>query len=192
VRVTGSACGLGIEGSGWVAAPDLVVTNAHVVAGEDNTVVQVRGGGRDLDATPVAFDPHDDVAVLRVGDLRAPVLPLARDPGAGTSAAILGYPRNGPFDARPARLGDTRVSSSQDAYGRGPVQRSITSFRGLVRSGNSGGPLVDGRGRVVATVFASTVGGTRRGGLGVPNAVVRRDLAAAHDRRPSDTGPCAG
>jgi hypothetical protein len=191
VRVTGTACGLGIEGSGWVAARDLVVTNAHVVAGEDDTVVQVSGGGDGLDATPVAFDAHDDIAVLRVGGLRAPVLPLAAAPGAGTSAAILGYPENGPFDARPARLGDTRVSSSQDAYGRGPIQRSITAFRGLVRSGNSGGPLVDGRGRVVATVFASTVGGTRQGGLGVPNAVIRRELVAARDRRPVDTGPCA-
>ena len=77
---------------------------------------------------------------------------------------------------------------SSDAYGRGPVRRSITSLRGAVRSGNSGGPMVDGRGRVVTTIFAATTSGPR-GGYGVPNAVVR---AALEDSRGTvSTGPCA-
>src|SRR5207244_11249990 len=87
VRVVGTACGLGIEGSGWVAGTDLVVTNAHVVAGEDDTTVQLRGGGPRLDVKAVAFDPHNDVAILRVAGLSAPALGIASDPASGTSAA---------------------------------------------------------------------------------------------------------
>ena len=89
---------------------------------------------------------------------------------------------------RAGRLGETRGVVSQDAYGSGPGQRSITSMRGTIRSGNSGGPVVDGAGRVVATVFAATTSGAR-GGYGVPNAITRRALAGA--REPVDTGPCA-
>jgi hypothetical protein len=121
-----------------------------------------------------------------------PALSLASRPASGVSAAILGYPENGPFDARAARLGDTHEILTQDAYGRGPVRRSITPFRGLVRSGNSGGPVVDGSGHVAATVFAATVGSGRHSGLGVPVGVVRRELAAARGSGAVSTGPCSG
>ena len=188
VKVLGTACGLGVEGSGWVAGDGLVVTNAHVVAGQDDTRVLVRGREPGLDATAVAFDPKNDLAVLRVSGLGADVLPMARSPRSGTSAAVLGFPHNGPYDVRAARLGETRTTVTQDAYGRGPVQRLIVSLRGVVRSGNSGGPMVDGRGRVVATIFAATTSGPR-GGYGVPNSIVRRVLAGA--REAVSTGPCA-
>jgi S1-C subfamily serine protease len=191
VKVQGTACGLGVEGSGWVAGGDLVVTNAHVVAGQDDTTVQVRGAGPRLDAAAVAFDPGNDIAVLRVDGLGAPALRLAGDPPAGTPAAILGFPRNGPFVVRPGRLGQTRTVVSQDAYGRGPVQRPMTSFRGRVEPGNSGGPMVDGDGRVVTTVFAAATGGGFRGGYGVPNGVVRRLLGGvAPPGTAVATGPC--
>ena len=189
VKILGTACGLGVEGSGWVAGPGLVVTNAHVVAGHEDTRVLPEGRGSGLDARAVAFDPRNDLAVLRVEGLSAPSLPLASSPRSGTSAAILGFPLNGPYDVRPGRLGQTRTAVTQDAYGRGPVQRRLTSLRGVVRSGNSGGPMVDGRGRVVTTIFAATRTGTR-GGFGVPNAVVRRALAGAGGT--VSTGPCAG
>jgi S1-C subfamily serine protease len=189
VRIRGTACGLGVEGSGWVAAPGIVVTNAHVVSGQDDTVVQVGGRGPSLVATAVAFDARNDVAVLRVSGLSAPALPLASSAQSGALGAILGYPQNGPYDVRAARLGGTQSVLSQDAYGRGPVRRSMTSLRGLVRPGNSGGPVVDGDGRVVTTVFAATRGRRPRGGYGVPNAIVRDTLARAS--RPVDTGPCA-
>jgi S1-C subfamily serine protease len=188
VRVTGTACGLGVEGSGWVAGDGVVVTNAHVVAGQDDTVVQVRGDGPELDADAISFDPRNDVAVLRVDGLDAPALPVAGDPEPGTSGAILGFPENGPYDVRAARVGATATIRSQDAYGRGPISRSMTLIRGLIRSGNSGGPVVDGQGRVLTTVFAATVGGRVKGGYGVPNAVVRGDLARSRDE--VDTGPC--
>jgi len=192
VRILGNACGLGVEGSGWVAGAGLVVTNAHVVAGEHDTVVQAPGdpaGSRA--ATLVRLDVRDDVAVLRVGGLRAPALSLARDPASGTAGAILGYPHNGPFDVEPARIGATRTVLSQDAYGRGPVRRDVTPLRGLVRSGNSGGPVVDAHGRVLTTVFAATTSGPR-GGYGVSNAVVADALAAARGSGPVSSGACAG
>jgi len=98
VRVLGTACGLGVEGSGWVAAHGLVVTNAHVVAGESDTTVEVGGGPPNLATELVDFDPHDDIAVLRVPSLSEPPLTLAASPASGTSAAILGYPLDGPFN----------------------------------------------------------------------------------------------
>jgi S1-C subfamily serine protease len=193
VRVTGTACGLGIEGSGWVAEGNLVVTNAHVVAGENDTGVQVGGDGARLPARAVVFDPRNDIAILQVGGLGADALPLADDdPPAGRLGAILGFPKNGPYDVRSARLGATRTVVSQDAYGQSDVARSIVAFRGLVRSGNSGGPVVDTRGRVIATVFATARGGKRRTGYGVPNAVVSRLLKRARNAQGAvGTGPCA-
>jgi S1-C subfamily serine protease len=107
-----------------------------------------------------------------------------------TSPSCLGFPRNGPYDVRAGRLGSGREVITQDAYGRGPVRRSIVTLRGTVRPGNSGGPMVDARGHVVATVFAATRGGTP-GGYGVPNSVVARDLDRVADSSVS-TGPCAG
>ena len=190
VKVLGTACGLGVEGSGWVAGDDLVVTNAHVVAGERDTRVLLGGREPGRDAQALHFDPRNDLAVLRVDGLGAPPLRLAQDPREGTSAAILGFPLNGPFDVRPGRLGVTRRVRSADAYGRGPVVRSMTALRGLVRSGNSGGPMVDGDGRVVTTIFAATTGAVQAGGYGVPNAIVSRALSDLGG--PVSTGSCAG
>ncbi len=186
VKVLGTACGLGVEGSGWMAAPGLVVTNAHVVAGESDTTVTSRAGDR-ISATPVHYEPANDLAVLRV-DLGLPVLPLARNPASGTSAAVLGYPENGGFAIAPARFGSTQNVISDDSYGRGPVTREMSSLRGTIRSGNSGGPVVDGQGRVLTTVFAATTSG-EPGGYGVPNDLVREALR--NSSTTVDTGPCA-
>lgn len=191
VRVLGTACGLGVQGSGWVAANGIVVTNAHVVAGETDTTVQLEGQGPRLAARAILFDPHDDVAVLRVSGLSGtPPLHMNASASSGTSGAILGFPHDGPYDVEPARLGPSTNVLTQDAYGRGPVRRLITSFRGLVRAGNSGGPVVDGDGRVLATVFAASVGARHHTGFGVPDSVVRAALARAHG--PVGTGACAG
>ena len=185
VRVLGTACGLGVEGSGWVARPETVVTAAHVVAGEtDTTVVPLSGGV--LRAEPIAFDPRNDVAVLRVPGLGAKALRLV-DPRPGTSVAIVGYPENGPLDAVPGRIGSTLRVLSQDAYGRGPIQRTVTSLSGNIRHGDSGGPAVNASGAVETTVFAARVNGS--GGYGVPAALVRR--AFAHAGGPASTGPCS-
>jgi uncharacterized membrane protein required for colicin V production len=180
VRILGTACNLGIEGSGWVAGDGLVVTNAHVVAGERYTSVQLDGAGRQLPASVVLFDPHNDIAILRVSGLSARALALASGPIQGESAAILGFPLNGRFKARAARLGATQTTATTNAYGN-PAVRLISSLRGLVQSGNSGGPMVDSAGKVIGTVFAEITNAPANepSGLAVPNSVVRGELLTA-------------
>jgi S1-C subfamily serine protease len=173
VRVTGIACGLGVEGSGWVAATHKVVTAAHVVAGASD----IRVDGRPAQALVV--NRHQDIAVLRVPGLRVRALPVAQ-PVDGEPVAILGYPENGPFDARPGRIGRT-----DEMFLNGSLAE-ITALRGLVRHGNSGGPAVDGAGRVEATIFAARIG--TRDGYGIPAGPVRAALAKA--KRPVSTGSC--
>ena len=185
VRILGTACGLGVEGSGWVAGREVVVTAAHVVAGEKDTNVLPLSGGA-LRARAIAFDARNDLAVLRAPGLSERALPLA-NPSPGATVAILGYPENGPLDAVPGRIGTTATVLSEDAYGRGPILRTVTSFSGLVRHGDSGGPAVDSTGAVQATVFAARTDG--RGGFGVPSSLVRRAIASA--KGPVSTGPCA-
>jgi S1-C subfamily serine protease len=187
VRVLGTACGLGVEGSGWVGAAGEVVTNAHVVAGTDDTTVTTVDGA-ELGATPVHFDPANDLALLSI-EADIPALPIAAEPRRGTAGAVLGFPENGPFALSPARLGETRTVLSEDAYGRGPFERRIAFLRGPVRSGNSGGPIIDAAGRVLATVFAATTSGAQ-GGYAIPNDVVEAALGKAST--PVDTGPCTG
>ena len=189
VRVLGTACGLGVQGSGWIAGDGVVVTNAHVVAGQDDTTVQLEGAGPEHDADVILFDVTNDVAVLRSSGVSgAPALGMNPGADSGTSAAILGFPENGSYDVRPGRLGDTVTATTQDAYGRGPIRRQVTTLRGLVRHGNSGGPMVDGGGRVVTTIFASSESGGANEGFGVPDGIVSDALGKANG--PVDTGPC--
>ncbi len=191
VRVLGTACGLAIEGSGWVAREGEVVTNAHVVAGEQDTTVEVGGNPPQLNAEVIAFNPTVDLAVLRVPGLAGlPALRLVAEPASGRAGAILGYPEDGPLNVQPGRIGQTQSIVTDNAYGQGPVSRLLTPLRGLVRPGNSGGPLVDTHGGVLTTVFAGTVGGGPAGGYGVANSTVASVLAEASPRAVS-TGPCA-
>ncbi len=190
VRVSGVACGYGVEGSGWVAAPDLVVTNAHVVAGEPTTQVQPEGFGIPLPARVMVFDEKNDIAVLRVYDLRLAPLRFAES-RESEPVAILGFPENGPFDIRAGRVGETQRVISNDAYNRGPVERTVTSFRGFVRPGNSGGPAINGEGAVVSTVFASRAD-SDNSGYGIPSSLVRELVDLAQERQePVSTKECA-
>ena len=186
VKIVGTACGLGLEGSGWSVGHGLVVTNAHVVAGEDDTSVVAPGPGVEVSAAVVAYDPHDDLAILRIDGLHLPRLRMG-PARTGASAAVLGYPENGPFTATAARVGQAGAVSTQDSYGRGPITRDVLPFRGTVRSGNSGGPLIGADGRVAGTVFAANEA-RQAGGLAVPDAEVRRLLGGR--LVPVDTGPC--
>jgi S1-C subfamily serine protease len=185
VRVLGTACGVGVEGTGWTARSNLVVTAAHVVAGQSDTVVELQSGQR-LPAQAVAFDTRNDVAVLHVSGLGLRPLPLA-PARSGAAAVVLGFPENGPFTATPARIGRTSTVLAENAYGRGPVTRAITSLGGRVRHGDSGAPAVDARGAVQSTVFAARL--RTVGGYGVPDTVVRAALNSA--RGPVSTGDCA-
>ena len=175
VRVRGNACGLGVEGSGWIVRPGLVATNAHVVAGIDRPVID-QGGKRSYSARVVSFDARNDVAILRVSGL--PGKPLGQaGPERGEPAALLGFPENGPYRVTPVRMGRAAKVGTRDAYGRIQLGRTIVALRGDVESGNSGGPIVDLQGRVVAMIFAQ-----RRGsddGYAVPNAEVENAVANA-------------
>jgi S1-C subfamily serine protease len=190
LRVTGTACGYGVEGSAWVADRNLVVTNAHVVAGETATWVQIGGSGQQLPAEVVAFDEKNDIAVMRVEGLGLAPLPIAAAQP-GEASAVIGFPQNGPLDIEPARTGTTERVVSTDAYDNGPVERIVTSFRVYVRPGNSGGPAVDADGRVISTIFASRTD-SNNSGYGVPSRIVQRHLRAAASRQaPVSTGGCA-
>jgi S1-C subfamily serine protease len=169
--------------------PDVVVTNAHVVAGETDTTVTPFGSSSALDAAAVHYDPSNDLAILRVSGLGGSELPLAPEVRSGAPGAVLGYPENGPFTISPARVGMTGPVVTEDSYGRGPITRQLTALRGEVRSGNSGGPLVDTDGRVLGTVFASTTQG-KPGGYAVPNEVVEQALVDTTGD--VSTGACTG
>jgi S1-C subfamily serine protease len=186
VKIIGTACGIGVEGSGWFARATLVVTAAHVVAGENDTTVDIPGSGT-YHAVAVWFDPHNDVAVLRVLGTTATPLRYA-NPTPGTPVAILGYPANGALTVTPGRIGSTSTVLTRDAYGHGPVERTITAVAGRVRHGNSGGPAVDAAGVVRTTVFAARLGAPT--GYGIPTSIVVRALGSA--QRPVSTGSCAG
>ncbi len=188
VRITGIACGIGIEGSGWFATPHLVVTAAHVVAGERDTAVQIPGSSGLYGADVLTFDSRNDVAVLRVRGA-SPAAPLRIvEPHPDTAVAILGYPENGPLTAIPGRIGRTAIILTRDAYGHGPVPRTITAVSGRVLHGNSGGPAVDASGAVQSTIFAKRADAPS--GFGVPASLVRRALDRVKSS-PVSTGDCA-
>jgi len=187
VKILGTACGVEVEGSGWFAGRDLVVTAAHVVAGEQDTIVQIPSEPFPRPADVVLLDVHNDVAVLRVRGANETPLQLA-DPRPGAEVAIVGYPLGGGLSATPGRIGHTSTVLTQDALGHGPVGRAITAVGGRVEHGDSGGPAIDSVGAVEATIFAARVGS--ESGYGVPTSIVRGDLSRAGSRR-VDTGACA-
>ncbi len=156
VKILGAApsCSRRIEGSGFVYAPQHVMTNAHVVAGTRSVSVDQNGDLRA--ARVVEYDPERDLAVLYVPGLSAPVLNFAPTPAqSGADAIVLGYPLDGPYDAQAARIRDDGPIRGPDIYNSATVTRDIYTIRGLVRSGNSGGPLVDPDGAVLGVVFAA-------------------------------------
>jgi S1-C subfamily serine protease len=187
VKVLGTACGVGVEGSGWFARRDLIVTAAHVVAGEQDTIVDIPGQPFPSPADVVLLDVHNDIAVLHVSGIDVKPLPLA-DPQPGAAVAILGYPLDAGLTPIPGRIGHTATVLTQDALGRGPVARTITAVRGAVEHGNSGGPAIDTSGRVQSTIFAARRGTSS--GYGVPASIVRSALAHA-GTKPVPTGACA-
>lgn len=192
VKVVGTsdACHQGQEGSGWVVSRDRVVTNAHVVAGLDTVRVQPEGRGPTHRATVVVFDPERDLAVLSVPGLGADPIPQGADLGRGASAVVAGFPLNGPYDLRPARVRQVLIARGADIYGSPGPTREVYSLNTLVREGNSGGPLLDGRGEVVGVVFAKSLDDASTGyALTLREAapVLRRAASASS---PVPTGGC--
>ncbi len=191
VRILSSApsCGSDAEGSGWVLATDRVVTNAHVVAGSDQLFVQQAGTGDLLDATLVVLDPARDLAILSVPDLGIAPLPLGSELAAGDSAVVAGYPENGPYTTDSARVREVVDALGRDIYEQDSVTREIYSLRGIVRPGNSGGPLFDVNGQVVGVVFArSTIDAET--GYALTLDEIAPVIAAAGSTEPVASGAC--
>ncbi|MEU4156021.1 MarP family serine protease [Actinoplanes sp. NPDC026670] len=156
LKILGSApsCSRRIEGTGFVYATERVMTNAHVVAGTREVVVE--SDGRQIEGKVVVYDPKRDLAVLYVPGLKAPVMNFARKEAAtGASAIVLGYPQDGPYNAQSARVRDVGDITGPDIYESGDVTRDIYTIKSLVRSGNSGGPLIDPNGDVLGVIFAA-------------------------------------
>lgn len=190
VHALAMQCGRAQEGSGWVVAPERVVTNAHVVAGSEAVTVQLRGVGDRLAGTVVIFDANLDLAVVAVPGLGADPLPRAGAQRAGTTVVAAGFPLDGPYEALPMTIRGTLRAEGEDIYGRTGVTREIYSLLGDVQPGNSGGPLLTADGRVAGTVFAKSVTDPTTGYALTDAASDARLDAAASDTTPDPTGPC--
>jgi uncharacterized membrane protein required for colicin V production len=188
LRIEGTSCGLGVRGSGWVVRRGVVATNAHVVSGQRDTKVFVPGEQGRRDATIVHLDARNDVALLRVSGLRAQPIPLSTGGDFPRQVVLVGYPGGGDLEAAAGSAGRPRTVLAPNAYGKGLTARKVVPLRGRVQKGDSGGPVVDGAGEVVAMIFgASRESG---GGFGVPAATVAE--AAAGRLHAVDPGPCVG
>lgn len=160
VKVVGTAqsCGKVLEGTGFVFSDRRVMTNAHVVGGVDEPTVQIGGEGKLYDAKVVLYDWQRDIAVLDVPDLKARPLQFAdTDARSGNSAIVAGFPENGSYDVRSARVRGRINANGPDIYHRGTVRRDVYSLFTTVRQGNSGGPLLTPDGRVYGVIFARSL-----------------------------------
>jgi S1-C subfamily serine protease len=191
VKIRGTNdCGRGVEGSGFLYAQNRLMTNAHVVAGVDDPEVVV--GETTLPATVVYYNPDVDVAVLAYDSGSADLLDFDRTAEAGDGVAVLGYPEDGPYDVQPGRVRSQQRLRSPDIYGGGTVIRDVYSLRGLIRPGNSVGPVVSSRGDVVGVVFAASVSDHDTGYALTAEQVAEAAGSGVVSSDQVDTGDCAG
>jgi S1-C subfamily serine protease len=195
IRGKAPSCSRQLEGTGFVIGPELVMTNAHVVAGTDETSVEVvnsRGRTREMSAAVISYDPSTDLAVLYVRGLQAPVLDFAPETASiGDDAIVLGYPLDGPFTPTSAKIRDRIQLRGPNIYDSGEVTREVYTVRAVVRSGNSGGPMIRPDGKVVGVVFGAALDDSETGFV-LTAAQVKPTLDRAPTlTRPVDTGSCA-
>ncbi|MFD5409497.1 MarP family serine protease [Streptomyces nojiriensis] len=194
VKVVGTApsCSKVLEGTGFVFAPGKVMTNAHVVGGVSEPTVQIGGEGRLYDAKVVLYDWARDIAVLDVPKLKAPVLEFSeRDAASGNDAIVAGFPENGGYDVRSARVRGRINANGPDIYHRGTVRRDVYSLFATVRQGNSGGPLLTPDGRVYGVVFAKSLDDPNTGYVLTADEI-RDDIRVGKDAvRRVDSQGCA-
>jgi len=190
VKVEGVGCGGVVDGSGFVIAPDLVATNAHVVAGVEQPYVKDTNGQHS--AVAIWFDPEIDFAILRTQNLAGPPLQVANTTvPSKTLAAVLGYPGGGPLTAGGAQVIDEFTARGRDIYGHGLTERDVYSIAAKVIPGNSGGPLITADGTVVGVVFAQSTAYQNVGyALSTPQLLSAISQAQAQNRTVS-TGDCA-
>jgi S1-C subfamily serine protease len=195
IRGKAPSCSRQLEGTGFVIGPQLVMTNAHVVAGTDETAVEVpgrRGRTTELDARVVFYDPKTDLAVLRVPELDAEPLRFESKPAdAGDDVVVLGYPLDGPFTATAGKVRQMINLKGPDIYDTGDITRQVYTVRAVVRSGNSGGPMIDPGGRVVGVVFGAALDDQETGFVLTVEQVSSAVRSSAELRRGVNTGSCA-
>ncbi|WP_406829351.1 MarP family serine protease [Pedococcus sp. KACC 23699] len=192
IKITGVAtsCNRGQEGSGWVVAPERVVTNAHVVAGMERATLRIRGTGRSYAGRVVLFDARRDLAVLAVPGLPAAPLPQGPDLARGDDGVVAGFPLDGPYQLDAARVREIVDARGSDIYGQPGTNREVYSLYAKVRPGNSGGPLLSPDGKVVGVIFAKSLDDASTGyALTMDEARPVLD-AAANASNPVDTGAC--
>ncbi len=188
IRGVATACQKVLEGTGFVVAPNRVMSNAHVVAGSDSVTVEAEG--KKYDATVVSYDPNQDISILAVPDLPQKPLVFADQPAkTGTDAVVLGFPGGGDFAATPARVREIIELSGPDIYKTTTVNREVYTIRGTVRQGNSGGPMINRAGEVIGVVFGAAVDDDDTGFVMTTNEVSRQ-LAQIGNTAPVPTGTC--
>lgn len=182
-------CNRAMEGTGFVIAPNRVMTNAHVVAGSATTSIDLNGAA--LPAEVVRYDPETDIAVLAVPGLGKRALRFDPTPaGSGSDAIVAGYPLNGPFTVVPARISTSFGLRGPDIYAAHTVSRQVYTLRAVVRPGNSGGPLLSADGSVIGVIFG-TAPDVANVGYALTGAEVADELAAGlTDQSPAGTGGC--
>nr|WP_205266906.1 acid resistance serine protease MarP [Mycolicibacterium sphagni] len=188
IRGVAPGCQKVLEGTGFVIAPNRVMSNAHVVAGSDSVTVEAEG--QTYDATVVSYDPNEDISILDVPNLPQRPLVFADQPAkSGTDAVVLGYPGGGEFAATPARVRETIELNGPDIYRTTTVNREVYTIRGTVRQGNSGGPLINRAGQVLGVVFGAAVDDNDTGFVMTANEVSRQ-LAKIGNTAKVPTGAC--
>jgi len=188
IRGVAPGCQKVLEGTGFVVAPNRVMSNAHVVAGAESATVEV--DGRTYDAYVVSYDPQADISILDVPDLAAPPLEFAQGEAAtGTDAVVMGYPGGGDFAATPARIRETIELNGPDIYRSTTVTRQVYTIRGSVRQGNSGGPMIDRGGKVLGVVFGAAVDDADTGFV-LTAEEVRRQFEKINNTQRVPTGAC--
>lgn len=188
IRGVAPGCQKVLEGTGFVAAPDRVMSNAHVVAGSESVTVEV--DGQTYDAFVVSYDPQADISILDVPNLPAAPLQFAETPATtGTDAVVMGYPGGGEFVATPARVREIIELSGPDIYRTSTVEREVYTVRGSVRQGNSGGPMIDREGRVLGVVFGAAVDDADTGFVLTANEISNQ-IAKLSNSQQVATGGC--
>ena len=191
IRGVAPACQKVLEGTGFVIAPNRVMSNAHVVAGSDSVTVEAEDGN-EYDATVVSYDPNSDISILDVPNLPIQPLQFAEEPAkSGTDAVVLGFPGGGDFVATPARVREIIELSGPDIYKTTTVNREVYTIRGLVRQGNSGGPMINRAGQVIGVVFGAAVDDNDTGFV-MTTDEVSRQLAKVGNTSEVPTGACIG
>jgi S1-C subfamily serine protease len=188
IRGVAPSCQKVLEGSGFVVAPNRVMSNAHVVAGSDSVTVEV--DGQTYDASVVSYDPSADISILDVPNLPSPPLQFdMQEARTGTDAVVMGYPGGGDFTATPARIREVIQLNGPDIYHTTTVTREVYTIRGTVRQGNSGGPLIDRDGRVLGVVFGAAVDDADTGFVLTANEVAKQMARVGNTQR-VPTGVC--